>query len=294
MNKATLVVRDVANRLGSYLFEPDILMFYFKLYIGSRFEKVEPDARIVSHPKCGRTWVRIMLLKYLELIGAGDASQPFHDKTLVQLPRGRVVKFDHHQSNLFPIPYRAGQLSFDKPTSPRAGKRVVLLVRDPRDVVVSFWYMLHHATGVYRNDLSSFIRDDLLGIPKIVAFMNLWIDHAGDMKDFFLISYEQITRSPLHRFRELLEFIGSTVDSEALKTAVAETSFEKMKRMEREGKIREPWMLTGAKDSDRSMKVRRGKVGGYLEELTAKDIRYLDDYIRNNLSPRLPYGSRPK
>ncbi len=285
MNRYVFATRNIADKLVKVIGSWETFKFYWQTYVLSSFEAVEPDVYFVSYPKCGRTWLRVMLQKYLELIGT--SLQCFNDKSLLAISGGQTIKFEHDQGNWVPAPLSTGQLSFN--TSKYANKKVGFLVRDPRDVLVSSWYHLKYRERIYKKGLSAFMRDDLVGIFKVVAFMNMWIENSHIPDSFFLMSYEEMHSDPLFSFREVLEFVGIQVESDALQRAVEESSFEKMKRMESKGTLKEPWMKPGSKDSNNSMKIRKGKVGDFREELSAEDIEFLNGVIQNNLSPKLPY-----
>ena len=285
MNRYVFAARNIADKLAKTTSSWETLKFYSQTYILSRFQTVEPDIYIVSYPKCGRTWLRVMLQEYLELVGA--SLQCFNDKSFLGSSGNLVIKFEHDQGNWVPAPLSTEQLSFN--TSKYANKKVVFLVRDPRDVLVSSWYHLRYRERIYRKGLSAFIRDNLVGIHKVVAFMNMWIENSHVPDSFFLTTYEEMHSDPLSIFRGMLEFVGIQIEPEALQRAVEKSSFQKMKRMESKGTLKEPWMRPGSKDLENSMKIRRGKVGGFHEELSEGDIEFLDSVIREELSSKLPY-----
>lgn len=285
MNQYVFATRNIFDKLIKVIGSWETLKFYWQTYILSRFDAVEPDFCIVSYPKCGRTWLRVMLQKYLELVG--PSLQHFNDKSLLSISGNKIAKFEHDQSNWVPAPLRIEQLSFN--TYKYSHKKVVFLVRDPRDVLVSSWYHLRYRERIYKEDLSAFIRDDLVGIHKVVAFMNMWVENSHVPDEFFLLTYEQMHSEPIASFRKSLEFMGINVELEALQTAVEESSFDKMKRMESKGILKEPWMKPGSKNLRNSMKIRKGKVGSFHEELSEEDIRFLNDVIRNKLCSKLPY-----
>ena len=285
MNRYVFAARNIADKLVKAFGSWETSEFYLQTYILSRFEAVEPDVYIVSYPKCGRTWLRVMLQEYLQLIGT--SLQPFNDKSLLGSSENLVIKFEHDQGNWVPAPLGIEQLSFN--ASKYSKKRVVFLLRDPRDVLVSSWYHLRYRERIYPKDLSAFIRDELVGIHKVVAFMNMWIENSHVPDGFFLMTYEALHSDPLSSSRELLEFIGVPVELEFLQKALEESSFEKMKRMESRGTLKEPWMQPGAKELERSMKIRKGKVGGFHDELSDQDIEFLDRVIHEELSSKLPY-----
>ncbi len=283
MNQLAFAVRNISDKLLKISRSPETLQFYWQNYVVSRFDAVDPDTYIVSYPKCGRTWLRVLLQRYLEL--CGRPLEHFHDKSLLGVSRERVVKFEHDQGTWIPAPPRIDQLAFraDK----YRNKSVLFMVRDPRDVLVSSWYHLKYRERVYQHDLSAFIRDDLVGIRKVVAFTNMWIENSHIPTSFLWLSYEQMHANTASCFQQALEFLGFDVVSTALRTAVEESSFENMKRMELTGSLKEPWMKPGAAGLDKSMKVRRGRVGSARKELSEADVAFLNEVIRTDLTPEL-------
>lgn len=285
MNQFVFAVRNVCDKLIKVIGDWETLKFYWQTYVLSRFDNVKPDVYIVSYPKCGRTWLRVMLQEYLERRGA--PLRYFNDRSLLGISGEQIIKFEHDQGNWVPAPMRIAQLRFN--TTKYADRKVVFLVRDPRDVLVSSWYHLKYRERIYQKGLSEFIRDDLVGIHKVVAFMNIWIEHSHVPAGFCLITYEQLHRGPAASFGQMLEFMGFDVESDALRYAVEASSFKGMKQMELEGSLKEPWMRPGVKNLENSLKVRRGKIGSFKEELSEEDIEYLNDVIRNKLSSELSF-----
>jgi hypothetical protein len=287
MNRIVFGVKNVYDKMLKIVKNPSSFTFYVNTFVLSKFRPAETDIYIVSYPKCGRTWVRITLRKYLELAGYRDLFT--RDANLVKLPGENILKFDHDTGTWIPAPPRIDQLHFNN--SKYKGKKVCFIARNPCDVLVSCWYHLKYREKIYSRELKEFIRDNTLGIHKIVAFMNMWIEHMNVPEEFYLMTYEDLRRDPESQFRRLFEFIGLAVNASALNSAIEETSFEKMRHMERKGDLSEPWMRAGYDKSEKSMKVRAGRVGGYKEELTPEDIEYLHTIINTTLSRKLPYGS---
>lgn len=107
-----------------------MLRHYWHTYILCHVNHVIPDAYIVSYPKCGRTWLRVLFQNYFEEIGINLL--PSKDRFLFEISDGRSIKFDHDQGNWVPAPLRIDQLSFDE--EKYKNKLVVYLTRDPRDI----------------------------------------------------------------------------------------------------------------------------------------------------------------
>jgi len=184
---------------------------------------------------------------------------------------------------------KSNQLVFNRTKSSQ--KKIIFLARDPRDVVVSFWYMLKYVSQTYQGSLSEFIRDELFGIHKIIDFFNLWITNSKHCREFHLMTYEALSSNAYLAFNELFDFMGVNINDEIFKMAIQETQFDKMKVMEKEKKFDEPWMRSGTGNTDASMKVRKGKVGGFRDDLSETDVQFVNEAIKNNLSPLLPYAN---
>ena len=285
MSQYLFAARNIADKFHKVKNNRDMFFFYMQTYVLSQLEKVQPDAYIVSYPKCGRTWLRIMMQKYLELSGA--SLHYYNDKSLLGISGERVIKFEHDKGNWVPAPLRIDELTFNE--QKYAGKKVVFLVRDPRDVLVSSWYHLKYREQIYQGDLAAFIREDLTGIHKVVAFTNMWMENRHRMGDFLLMTYEDMHREPAAQAQQMVAFLGLEVRPELIDQAVEASSFENMKKMELEGSMREPWMKPGSKDLKNSLKIRKGKVGGFHSELSESDIAYVNRVIQEHLHPELPY-----
>lgn len=283
MNQFLFACRNILDKATKVMNNVGMLKFYWDTYVVSAFDRLNPHACVVSYPKCGRTWLRFMLTRYLERIGS--PSPTFKNRGVLGLPGNRTLRFEHDQGNWVPAPLRPDQLGFNPVKY--ENKKVVFLVRDPRDILISSWYHLTYRERIYRRGLSAFIRDDLVGIDKVIAFMNMWIDGSDCLEDFFLLSYEQFHSDSQFTFESVLRFLGVPVDHHASRAAVEASSFERMKNRESQGSMKEPWMRAGAGETEHGMKVRKGKVGGFLEELTPGDAAFLEREIRNNLSSRL-------
>ena len=86
----------------------------------------------------------------------------------------------------------------------------------------------------------------------------------------------------------VLAFLQLPVGDAAVASAVRAASFDNMRRMELGEGMREADLGTPSKPDDaRSYKVRRGRVGDYARELDEDTIAYVEDRMRNRLTPVL-------
>lgn len=248
----------------------------------------EPEVCIVSYPKCGRTWLRVLVGKALcEQFGL-DETKLFKTTFLCRAAKIPAAKFVHDGTGGV-----AGIKWYEqeRDRSHFGGKKVSLLIRDPRDVVVSSYFQATKRMGAHEGSMQAFIRDECFGIRTIVTMYQIWQENRNVPRDFLLLRYEDMHRDPARCLRSLLEFIGvEHPDEAAVAAAVRYGSFENMRRLERSGTFSRK-MSPGDPDDEESYKVRKGRVGGFVDYLSPDDIAYVDrviDEAGNPLGARVP------
>src|SRR5207245_5201871 len=94
-------------------------------------------------------------------------------------------------------------------------------------------------------------------------------------ENFMMIRYESLRASPAENFRDVLATLGETApDMSIFQAALDFSEFENMKKMEAAGAFDSKILRPGDVRDPESFKVRRGKVGGYREYLSAEDDEY--------------------
>jgi hypothetical protein len=116
------------------------------------------------------------------------------------------------------------------------------------------------------------LRDRRFGVHAIVNTMNDWIKEFSGRDDFIVIRYEALRASPSEYFRDLLTVLGeSSPDMTMFHEALEFSRFENMQKLEAAGAFDSKILRPGDVRDPESFKVRRGKVGGYREYLSAED-----------------------
>ncbi|MEX0841295.1 MAG: sulfotransferase domain-containing protein [Xanthobacteraceae bacterium] len=239
------------------------------------------DAFIISYPKCGRTWLRLLLGKFLQLhFGFEENARMLELHALSsKLPGLTSVDITHDD-----YPHWKPASEIERSKRRYKGKKVVFLARDPRDVLVSYYFQyVRRGDKIEANDwgfngtVSDFIRHRIGGVDNISTFYNVWADQRHVPAAFFLLRYEDLHAEPAATLRKLLEFLDfPKVDDAVLERVIAYGSFDNMKRIERENSLKSNRLASPNVIDPESFKVRKGKVAGYGEYLTAEDIEFLD------------------
>lgn len=260
------------------------------------------DVYIISYPKCGRTWLRLMIgraiCRHYQLPMDEDLLfLRWQSKPRPELPMITVVHEDRPMLKS-PQELQASKEKF-------RAKKVIFLARDPRDVIVSSYFEMKKRGDlfgenpyeirkpVFEGDLSEFIERSQGGFDTIVRYYNIWADNRHIPADFLLVRYEDMRHDPTQELRRVLDFLGlQAVSAETVREAVEFAAFENMRKMEAAGKF-ESGMLNPAERSDQeSYKTRKGQVGGYKDYLNAEQIQHVNRKIQNDLSPYFGYSAR--
>jgi len=283
MRRRDFALRNFTDKALKCARQPRFVPFYLQTYLVEPLRGRTPDFAVVSYPKCGRTWLMVLLDQTFRAAGRPGYRR---DGQWFELPGGHSLRFEHEQGNWVPAPRRVADLRFD--AERYRDQKVLFLVRDPRDVLISSWYHLTFREPIYRGTRSEFIREDLVGARKVVAFMNLWVRHRDIPRAFELLRYEDLGRDPRAVLLRVLAFLGQPAPSQdLLEEVITASSFDRMKEAEKRGASGSPWLSPGRRPTDDALKVRKGKVGGYREELSEPDIRFLDRVIRDEIDAAL-------
>ncbi|QVL52723.1 MAG: sulfotransferase domain-containing protein [Cyanobium sp. M30B3] len=210
---------------------------------------------VISFPKSGRTWLRVMLDQYglpLEWTHAGAGHG-----------NGRPIS------------------KLDTSTARKYG-RILFLHRDPRDTAVSGYYQKLYRRDGYSGTISEFLRDPCHGLEKIILYNRMWLELASRRPQMMVVSYENLRVDTEAELAEIIAFFGAEVDRGRIHQVVADSTFERMQQKEKAGEYASVYgkILSPADPGQPdSYKVRKGVVGGYVDELSSDDVTYCDQLV---------------
>jgi hypothetical protein len=239
-----------------------------------RRERAGADVVVVSFPKSGRTWLRLLIGKVLcDRYGLPERSM-LDTRALTAAAGLPVTVFSHDgSSNAEARHWR--RLSRDK--GEYRSKKVLLLAREPRDVVVSCYFQASRRRDEYHGDLSSFLRDPRHGIRKVLVWSRIWSESSRIPRAFRVVRYEDLHAAPEKTLREVLEFLGiQDVPDPTIRAAIEFARFDNMRRLEAAGRFQAGKLRPRRADDPESYKTRKGKVGGHADYLGPEDLAYAD------------------
>ena len=235
---------------------------------------------LLSYPGCGRTWLTILIGKtFIDGMDIAD----IHPSQLTELARARrevprvwVLHDDRPQLR------RPEDVVRDKRRF--ASKSVVLLLRDPRDAIISYYFEASKRRGRFDGTPGEFIRNPIGGIDTLIAYYNVWANNRDVPRKLCVVHYEELRREPVVQLERVMQAIGYVPPRAVLEGAVEFGKFENLRKVETKGDLRPDLDRHKTGDAE-SFKVRKGRVGGYREYLSPEDIDWLDTRIAQRLSP---------
>jgi hypothetical protein len=232
--------------------------------------KSEDLGIIISFPKSGRTWLRVMLdrlnlpMRHTHARSGYDFSCHFND---LHIDTKDLFRYQLFFLRLFP-------------------RRILFLHRDPRDTAVSGYFQKTLRLGS-RDEISmaDFIRDPHLGVEKIIIFNLMWLERGCKIEKFKSIGYESLRAHSVDGLASITKWLrpDSAFDLHKVESVVQDSSFQKMREQEEKGELSKLYdkktFGAAVADNPDSYKVRRGKVGGYIDYFSEKDLAYCDELL---------------
>ncbi|SFB05997.1 Sulfotransferase domain-containing protein [Lentibacillus halodurans] len=180
----------------------------------------EDDICLVAYPKSGNNFLLFlvaMLLyrKKMDWATKGKMIQNVSSEPIENLPPPHLV-WSHD--------------SYD-PSYPK----VIYLVRDPRDVVISYFHHFQKYYGESR-DFDEFFEvfmEGGIGPGMWDANIESWLDNQEKVKNgFLLVKYEDLLENPSKEAKRIIRFLNLDRSEQEINEAVSWASFDNMKALE--------------------------------------------------------------
>ena len=233
----------------------------------------DADILLPSFPKSGSTWLRFVLCNWLNQVELHEPVVTFElvDKVMPEigvsdLHRGwpyssvpRFVKTHWRYNTLF------------------GSKRVMLVLRDPRDVMIS---LHHHVSSRKRNQfqgsLQDLIRHSKYGLRSWFVHTSSWFAH-----DPAVILYSDMKANGSIELLKALDKLDVHYSADIIEKAFELSEFNKMKTIESQYGIPRDVFVEGKSF------VRSGKSNQWEESFTDDDKTLYDNLVRE-FSDKLP------
>lgn len=226
--------------------------------VGRNFGVYPDDTFIISYPRSGSTWTRFLV---------ANLAHPEETVTFANLDR------------ILPATAVASRRQLKKASRPRILKshnyydhryqRVVYVVRDPRDVVLSEYRFNLKGRGIedgypIEQFVARFVNGEIGDYGSWKENVASWIATRGDSSDFLLLRYEDMVTDTAKEVAKVAAFLGINASPERIASAVEKSSADKMRAMEK--KESETWVVTRGRRKDIPF-VGAATAGGWKSKL---------------------------
>jgi hypothetical protein len=257
------------------------------------------DATIVSYGKSGRTWLRLMLSRfYQRRYGLPEGTFLEYDNLSRRAPGIPTLLFTHGNY------LRDFTGHFNAVAEDFRDQRVLLLVRDPRDIAVSQYFQWKHRMSSHKRWLNrypdrdselsvwQFVAEHEAGLDRAISFLNVWAEAASRLEAIEIVRYEDMRTEPEASLYRVLRFLGADPDEAGVRDAVEYARFDNMRRLEEGLQVFASGrrLVPGKRGKSDSYKVRRAKVGGWRDYFDEEQIAALDARVKAMLRPGFGYG----
>jgi hypothetical protein len=227
------------------------------------------DTFIVSYPRSGNTWTRFLVanlvhpeqsVTFVNIERLIPDCEAMSSRYVKRVPRPRIIKSHEY---------------FD----PRY-KKVIYIVRDPRDVVLSYYDFSRKYRHIEDSfPLTRFVSDFVAG--RLSSFdwgtwgenVSSWFYTRNGRPDFLLLRYEEMLSNTESELGKVARFLGIESTRERVTAAVERSSADRMRSLE--ATQGDKWVATKDKRSDIPF-VRTASSGLWKEKLPAISIAEIE------------------
>jgi len=230
-------------------------------YLGKFFLVKKNDIFITSFPKSGNTWVRLIVANLLSIKVNLQNIDHFLPETysykesfyLHKFKKRRIIKSHDYFDHRF--------------------KKVIYVVRDPREVIVSTYFFQIKIKAIKKNySKRKFINSFIKG--KYSSDFGTWEQNVGSWhgsrnKNIIFIRYEDLIDKPVKEIKRISNFLKIKTSNKKILQVIKNTSFKKFQAEEKNNSLN--WNSMKKKNDKRAFFFRSGKKNSWKKFFSSKD-----------------------
>jgi hypothetical protein len=226
---------------------------------------IKSDIWLASFPKSGNTWMRFILSNIM----TGYCKKNIE------------INFNNIQ-DIIPDIYINNDIPIDLGFSPfpriikthekynKKLKNSIYIVRNPKDVMVSFYHYMKDGCDQDIKNFSDFLRNKKYGIDPWCKNIKSWANKAN-----VIISFENLKKNPKKEIKKIINFLNIEIEDSLINEAINKSTFEKMKKIEKQD---ESWKEKHNLNKNYSF-IRKGEVNQGKTYFNTEDLKYFNKII---------------
>ncbi len=233
------------------------------------------DRFVATYPKSGTNWVAFFLACALTRDEAAEVRERIdlitYRKWVPDINReyNRGLPLDAHVD--LPSPrYFSFHAQYDRTLA-----KVVNVVRDPRDVLVSYFHHRRRVEADFHDSLETFVAENRMRPSDWGEHVSGWLRGAKSGR-VLVTRYEDLQADPVAEFSRIATFCGLGLTQDELEDCVQRASFDQMRAKER-------WDPEFERARPIAF-IRKGKVGGWRDELSDETVALIENRYRELMS----------
>ena len=230
---------------------------------GFFFVPSSKDTYLISHPRSGNSWLRSAVAEMM----FGESGERLTD-IYSYVP---TVGFNMPVWKLKPASFHVVRsheyYMLNTPTE--MYHRVIYIIRDPRDVALSYFRFLTQSNQ-YSDNFDGFLDDWLnnrIWPSSWVTHVNSWTAERSPeaMSNILILTYDRMLSDTPGQFRRVADFLHLTLTDNAIKNIIQKTSIEQLRKKEDRNKQK----ISGFRS------IQTGGVKKWKAEMTKTQAQYI-------------------
>lgn len=239
---------------------------------GNNFIPSATNCALVSYPKSGNTWVRFLIANLLSGGVQVNLHQlEFYVPDIYSTKRSRFWNELDSDIKVFKS-HECFKPEYNK---------VIYLIRDPRDVCVSYFqYLFGKNLPVTDSFVEKFAMGQVDGFGSWGEHVKSW-QAISIYKKKLILKYEDMINDVARESVKMIRFLGIELDKNLLNRAITNSSFENLKKIETY-KSSIDWRKNHLKDSN-AVFFNKGETSIFLNKLSDKNINIIETAFREQM-----------
>jgi estrone sulfotransferase len=222
------------------------------------------DTFLVTYPKSGTTWMGFALANVINQ----KFNKDLHLRNYIDIvPDINTPYFTQKSFSQYDYLDSPRVLTTHAPYD-SAFPKVIYVLRDPRDVLVSYWHHKKLTDPTFGLVLREFLLKDDHWPCNWDEHVSGWL--LEQHPNVISVRYEEMHTDARLVLARVCDFVGLHYDAMIIQTAIEASRFENMRRLE------ERHGVDGANGSQKERFIRKGKIGSWRDELDNECLEILE------------------